>query len=141
MNFGEMNYLAIPAAAIAGWLVGAVWYMALSRPWMAAQGWGSKEDLPKRTGFSAAAPFLVSIVALFVMAYVLAGAIGHLGPGQATIRNGVISGAIIWAGFVATTVSVNYAFAGRKASLTLIDAGHWLAVLLVQGLVLGAFGA
>ncbi|MBZ8134940.1 DUF1761 domain-containing protein [Afifella sp. IM 167] len=141
MNFGAMNYLAIPAAAVAGWLVGAVWYMALARPWMAAQGWGSKEEMPKRQGLAAAAPFLISFLALLVMAFVLAGAIGHLGPGQATMKNGVISGAILWAGFIATTVTVNYAFAGKKAALTLIDAGHWLAVLLVQGFVLGALGA
>ena len=35
---------------------------------------------------------------------------------------------------------VNHGFQGAKASLTLIDSGHWLGVLLVQGLVIELFG-
>jgi hypothetical protein len=31
MSFSGVNYLAILVAAIAGWLVGAGWYMALSK--------------------------------------------------------------------------------------------------------------
>lgn len=57
-----------------------------------------------------------------------------------TLANGLISGAFLWAGFVLTTVAVNYAFQGVKRMLTIIDAGHWLGVLLVQGAVIGAFG-
>ena len=34
----------------------------------------------------------------------------------------------------------NYAFQGRKPMLTVIDGGYWLAVLLVIGAILGAFG-
>ena len=33
-----MNYLAIVIAAVAAWLVGAGWYMALGKTWMAALG-------------------------------------------------------------------------------------------------------
>ena len=136
-----MNYLAILIAAIVGWLAGAGWYMALSKPWMAAQGWQRKEDTPRMEGFASAAPFIISFVAELIMAWILAGAIGHLGPGQATIRNGIISGAILWFGFVATTITVNNAFSGRKPMLTIIDAGHWLLVLVLMGAVIGAFGS
>ena len=37
-------------------------------------------------------------------------------------------------------MTVNNAFTGRKAMLTVIDGGHWLAVLLVQGAIIGAMG-
>ena len=33
-----MTYLAIFLAAIGGFAVGAVWYMSLAKPWMAAVG-------------------------------------------------------------------------------------------------------
>lgn len=56
------------------------------------------------------------------------------------MRNGVISGAFCWLGFVATTITVNYAFAMRKAMLTVIDSGHWLAELIVMGAIIGAMG-
>ena len=38
MTFAGINYLAILIAAIVGWLAGAVWYMALGKAWVAAQG-------------------------------------------------------------------------------------------------------
>ena len=83
-------------------------------------------------------PFVLAFVANLAMAWVLAGLIGHLG--QVTIRSGVISGAFVWLGFVVTTIAVNYAFGGRTWRLFAIDAGHWLAVLVVQGAIIGAFG-
>jgi hypothetical protein len=39
-----------------------------------------------------------------------------------------------------TTIGVNHAFSGASPKLTLIDGGHWLAVLVVMGAVIGAFG-
>jgi len=63
---------------------------------------------------------------------------GHLGP--VTVRSGIISGALIWLGFVITTIAVNNAFQRRKPMLTVIDGGHWLLALVVQGAVLGWLG-
>jgi hypothetical protein len=74
------------------------------------------------------------------MAWMLAGVVGHLGPGQVTVKNAVLSGAFIWFGFVLTTVAVNYAFAGRKPLLTVIDTAHWLGALLLIGAIIGLFG-
>ena len=85
-------------------------------------------------------PFVLAFVGDLIMAWVLAGVLGHLGPGQVTLRNGVISGAFLWFGFVLTTMMVNNAYAGRKYTLTAIDAGHWLAVLVVMGGIIGGAG-
>ena len=38
MTFAGVNYLAIVIAAVAAWLAGAGWYMALGKTWMAALG-------------------------------------------------------------------------------------------------------
>jgi len=132
MVFAGINYLAVIIAAIAGFAVGMGWYMMLGNAWMAALG-KTKEELKPRP-----APFIITAVALLVMAYVLAGMIGHMGA--VTLWSGVISGTFVWAGFVATTIAINYAFQGAKSKLWLIDAGHFLAVLLVMGAVIGAFG-
>ncbi len=136
MAFAGMNYWAILAAAVAGFLFGGAWYGILSKQWMAAID-KTMEDIQK-TGMLV--PMLISGVCLLVMAWVLAGIMGHLGPGQITVRNGVISGAFCWLGFVATTIATNHAYQGAKRSLTLIDAGHWLGVLIVQGAVIGWLG-
>ena len=132
MQFSGIDYIAVLAAAAAGFATGAVWYTVLGKAWLAALG-KTREELG-----SSPAPFVVAIVADIVMAWMLAGILGHLG--EATIRSGVISAFFLWLGFVITTMAVNHAFGGARRMLTLIDGGHWLAVLLVMGLVLGAFG-
>lgn len=137
MHFAGMNYWAVIAATVAAFVFGAVWYGSLAKPWMAAVG--KTEQEIKASGQT---PLLygIALVALFVMAWVLAGLIGHLGPGQVTVRNGVISGVLAWIGFVATTLVVNHGFQGARRMLTVIDAGHWLGVLLIQGAIIGAMG-
>lgn len=136
MNFAGMNILAIVIAAAAGFAFGAVYYMSLSTQWLAAVG-RTKEDI---AGKRSVTPFITSIAALLVMAWVLAGTVGHLGPGQVTLKNGIISGLFVWLGFVATTIAVNNAFGGRKPMLSVIDGIHWLGVLVIQGAIIGALG-
>jgi len=144
MSFAGMNYLAIVLAAIAGWLTGAVWYGLLAKHWVAAQGTTMEEFKQKQAAMKgdpkAFLPFVLAFVADLIMAWMLAGVLGHLGAGQVTLRNGVISGLFLWFGFVLTTMMVNNAFSGRKYTLTAIDAGHWLAVLVVMGAIVGGMG-
>ena len=64
---------------------------------------------------------------------------GHLS--DITVRGGMISALFVWLGFVLTTIGTNQAFQGDKPVVTAIDAGHWLAVLVVMGAIIGAFGA
>jgi len=132
-----INYLAVSIATLAGFGLGAVWYMTLGKAWMAAMG-KTEADLAPTSGMAKLMPFIISLVALFVMAWMLAGLMGHLG--QVSVRGGVMTGLFVWLGFVITAMGVNHAFSGAKPMLTLIDSGHWLAVLLIQGAVIGAFG-
>jgi Protein of unknown function (DUF1761) len=138
MAFAGINYLAVLIAAVAGFAFGAAYYMTLSRPWLAAIG-KTKEELAA-AGKGSPVPFIVSIVALAIMAWTLAGIMGHLGAGQVTPKNGIISALFVWLGFVITTQSVNYAFGQRKPMLTVIDGIHWLGVLVIQGAIIGAMG-
>jgi Protein of unknown function (DUF1761) len=141
MTFAGVNYLAILIAAVVAWLAGAVWYMSLGKTWTAALGTTPEKMHEMRGQPGAYLPFIYCFVAEVVMAWVLAGLVGHLGPGQVTLRNGVISGAFCWAGFVLTTLLVNNSFAHRDARLLLIDGGHWLVVLLLMGAIIGVMGA
>src|SRR3954463_15705953 len=137
-NMPMINYLAVLAAAVAGWLIGAVWYGDLGKAWMAALGWTAADMTgPDGKRRMPVGPMVLAFLAQLVMALMLAGIVGHLGgPSAAT---GVISGALVWLGFVITTGAVNNAFQRKKPMLTVIDGGHWLAVLLAQGIILGSF--
>jgi hypothetical protein len=138
MAFAGINYLAVLIAAVAGWLAGAAWYMLLAKPWMAATGMTKDQVEESRKGPGAFLPFVYAFLANVVIAWVLAGLVGHLGP--VTLRSGVISGLFCWAGFVFTTMLVNNRFAMRSPRLLVIDGGYWLVVLALSGAIIGALG-
>ncbi len=140
MSFGNLNYWPILIAAVASFAFGAVWYTMLSRQWLAARG-RTAAEVQGETGRSPV-PFIISFVALLIMASMLSGILSHLARGgtEMSVRSGLISGFFLWLGFVITTMAVNHAFHGERRSLTLIDGGHWLGVLLIQGAILGWWG-
>jgi hypothetical protein len=138
MAFAGINYLAVILAAAAAFVFGGIWYRVLADPWMTAVG-KTEQDI-KASATPMALLLSMTFIAQLVMAWVLAGVIGHLGPGQVTLRNGLISGGFVWLGFVATTMVVNHGFQGAKRTLTVIDGGHWLGVLLIQGAIIGWMG-
>ena len=136
MTFAGVNYLAVVIAAVVAFGIGAGWYMSLGKIWVEAQGLTPEKMQSNKSKL----PFIYTFVALLVMAWVLAGLMAHLGPGQVTLVNGVISGAFCWLGFVITALAVNLSFAMRDMRLLWIDGGHWLIVLAVMGAIIGAMG-
>jgi hypothetical protein len=140
MTFAGLNYIAIVIAAIVAWVAGAAWYMSLGKIWTAAQGFTPEQLHADRNKPGAYLPFIYVFVAELVMAWVLAGLMAHLGAGQVTLANGVVSGAFCWLGFVITTLVTAYTFGKRDVRLIFIDGGHWLLVLLLMGAIIGAMG-
>jgi Protein of unknown function (DUF1761) len=138
MSFAGINFLAVLIAAVVAWLVSAGWYMSLGKIYQAAQGKTPdqcKVDMQKPGAFL---PFIYAFIGNLVIAWMLAGVLGHLG--QVTLKNGVITGAFLWFGFILTTMVVNFCFSGRDKRLLLIDLGNWLIVMVVMGAVIGAMG-
>lgn len=125
----NLNLLAVGGGAVAGFIFGAGWYTVLGKPWMAAAG------LDPETTKPGAGPMITAAIAQLVIAVVMAGVMFH--ADGLSLGGGLTCAALIWAGFVATTMTVNHRFQGKPWSLTIIDGGHWLGVLLVQGAVIG----
>jgi hypothetical protein len=117
MSWSGVSYLASVLAAVGSLLFGA----------------GAR-------GGASATPYVIAFIALLIMALFLAGLLGHLGAGQVKAWNGIVAGAAVWGGFVVTSLVVNHTFQNAKKMLTVIDAGHWLGVLLIQGAVIGWMG-
>jgi hypothetical protein len=139
MTFSGVNYLAIVIAAVAAWLAGAAWYMAFGKTWMAALGMTPEKMEAAKRAPGAYLPFSYAFVAELVMAWTLAGLLGHIGP--LSLRNGIISAGFCWLGFVMAVMVVNNSFAKRDWRLLWIDGGHWLLVLLLMGAIIGGIGA
>jgi hypothetical protein len=139
MELAGANLLAVVIAAVASFMFGWLWYGVLfSDAWLLACG-KTREEMhaegPSPT------PFIISFIGLMVMASVLAGVLGHVAGAAMTAGSGLVTGVFMWLGFVITTMTVNNAFRGEKPALTVIDGGHWLGVLVLQGLIIGWMGA
>ena len=127
-----VNYLAVVVAAAVSFFLSWGWYALFGNVAMKAPG-ETKEDMKPSP-----MPFVVAGVAYLLMAWLLAGLMGHLA--NVTVRGGIITAFFVWAGFVLTTTTVNQVFKRAPFPALLIDLGNWLAVLVVMGAVIGAFG-
>src|ERR1039457_7493493 len=105
MTFAGINYLAVLVAGAIGFAFGGVWYRLLAEPWKAAHGFSSEQIRAHHGTVMAPWPLVIALAADLIMAWMLPHVIGHLG--DVTIKNGVISAAFIWFGFVVTPLGVN----------------------------------
>jgi hypothetical protein len=138
MSWGGVNFLSVIIAAIASMALGAVWYGALAKPWMAAAGL-TMDDIKGNTGKpKSSAAYPVAMLSKLVMAFCFARLLALVDA--VSVSNGIALALFLWIGFVITSLSVGHRFQLRPWSLTLIDGGYWLAVLLVMGIVIGWIG-
>lgn len=129
-----VNWLAVILATVASMALGFVWYMVLSKQWLAASGRTAEDIDPKDF-----MPYVWSVIVQFIMAYFLA-LLTPVLAGEVNVGSGMLIGAHMWVGFVITSMILNHRYQGRPWSLTVIDGGYLLGVLLVQGVVIGLFG-
>lgn len=133
------SLVTILAATIASWIFGAIYYGTLSKPWMAAAGL-SEKDVLGENGKPNPRPYIVSILCEFVMAYMLAVLLLHTSDNGFSLGTALFSAFLLWFGFIATTQLVNHQYSIRPFSLTIIDSGHWLGVMLIQAAVMALMG-
>lgn len=135
MSHFAVNWLAVVLATVASFAFGAGWYMVLAKQWLAAIG--KKPGDINQADFT---PYLFSVVCLAVMAYFVT-LLTPLVMGEVTVVNGLLLGAHMWLGFVITAMIINHRYEGAPWSRTIIDGGYLLAVLLIDGAVVGLFGS
>ena len=131
MGFGDINFIAILAAAFAGMVSGAVWYGIFAKPWMRAVGYES-EPQPNPS------IYIVAAIAQLVIAYMLWVLFSHF-P-SVDLWDGVFAAFFLWLGFCLAPMAVNHRFQSKGWDLTLIDGGYWLVVFVLQGAIIGWLG-
>lgn len=132
------NLWPILVATMASFAFGALYYGLLAKPWMAAAG--LTVERIKAAGSATYASYAISFAAEFWIACILAGAIILAPPEAGPWTMAIGSAVVIWIGFVLPTILVNNRYGMRPFRLTVIDAGHWLGVFLVQVIVMQAWG-
>ncbi len=131
-----MEYLNVVAAGAGAYVFAAVWYIAMSKPWMIAAG--IPVDASGRPiGNGSAMPFVVGVVAQIVVA----GMMRHIfaTSGIVLIGGGAVAGAGIGAFIIAPWVAMNYSFAMRKPALSVIDGVNSVVGCTIMGMILNAF--
>ena len=128
-----MGFVSVIAAAIAAYVFGAVWYMAMAKPWMAASGVEVGED-GRPANSKNPMPYIVSIICLIIVAGMMRHVFALSGitePGKGLIA-GLGAGLFLAVPWLAT----NYTFAGRPRALILLDGIYATGGSAIIGLVL-----
>ena len=129
-----VSLVATLAAAIAGFVLGALWYGPLfGKPWMAAVGI-SRDQL--MAGFNPAKTYGITFVLGFIAAWVFGLFVGEH-PG---FRFSVAAGASIGVCWVATSLTTNYLFERRSVRLILINGGYHAVRFTLTGIAFALLG-
>lgn len=122
--FTDINLYAVIACVISSFLLGGIWYNLLFMKFY-------KDECEHP-----AHPKLVFLTAFILWAFTAVAFAKLAGPApelSAAINLALLTGI----GFVATSFGVNYAFAGRRLSIFLIDAGYHILQFVLYGVILG----
>lgn len=131
-----MGVIAVLVAAVAGFAMGAVWYMSLAKPWMKAVGIQMDEN-GKPQGNGSKLPFVISGIAMILVAGMMRHMFAMAGIDGA--GKGLVAGLGIGLFFITPWIAMNYAYAMRPRNLTLLDGGYAVLGPGIIGLVLGLF--
>jgi len=124
-----MGILAVIAAAIGAYAFGAIWYMVMAKPWMAAAG--LTEETHRK---SDPVPYIVS----FLCCILVAGMMRHIffTSNVTSVSGGLLSGFGLGL-FIATPwLATNYTFAQRPRRLILIDGVYATIGCTIMGVIL-----
>ena len=131
-----MGMLSVLIAAAASFAFGAVWYISLSKPWMAAADVACDDD-GKPTENGGVLPFIIGGVCMILVA----GMMRHIFAmaGIDGFGKGLVAGLGVGLFFITPWVAMNYAYSMRPKNLTLIDGGYSIIGPAIIGAVLGLF--
>ena len=131
MDISSINWLATVGAALAGFVLGGIWYGPLfGRAWQAHTGL-TDEDLSSR-----GSPAVIMPTA-FVLALVQATVLALLLPASAGVVQASMYALVIGVAFVATALGINYLFSRRSMALFAIDAGYNVLQFTLMGAIIG----
>lgn len=130
--FSSINWLAVITCTLLSMVSGSLWYnpKTFFPIWWKVVSNGRKQPGMENMGTTWALTILSSLVQAAFMAVIIAGV------NSTTIRSGMTTGFLLWAGLVAPTNLVNKLFAGHGLRIWAIEVGNHLVNMLIFGSVL-----
>ena len=130
----KTNYAAVFIAALAYWLLGAVWYGVLfSKPWMALENM----TMEQAKSMNPVLPYIITFVLNLLIAYALAQIC--IWRNANTIGRGASVGVLLWIGFIGPITYTTYMYEMRPKELFAINQFYPLAGLVLMGAIIGAW--
>ena len=133
-----INVIGVLIAAIASFVVGMIWYSPalFGKQWMKLMGMKESDmkNAKKEMGGMMVMTLILSAVTAFVLAHVLKY------TGAATYMDAVFVAFIMWLGFYATSLYLGVMYEKKSMEWWFINAGHYLAGLIVMAIVLVVMG-
>jgi len=130
----DFNWIAVVAAALAGFLVGGIWYGPLfSKAWVAEVGLTDEQLAASNKPLIFGTTFVLNLFSAYILAHVLRT------YGDPPLSLSVMIAAGIALGFIVPAIAVNYLFSLKSLKLFLIDGGYWLVAYSLMGAIFGAF--
>lgn len=130
----DLNWVAIILAALAGFLIGGIWYGPLfGKTWQVEAGLSDERIKGSNMVMIFGLTFLLNFFSSFILAHVLR---TYGDPGMSLSI--MIAGGLAL-GFIVPAIGVNYLFSRKSRTLFGIDGGYWLLIYCVMGAIFGAF--
>jgi hypothetical protein len=130
----KTNYAAVVVAAIAYWMLGAVWYGVLfSKPWMELE----HMSMEQAKSMNPVLPYVITLLLNLVIAYVVAQIC--VWRNANTVGRGAAVGVLLWVGVVGPITFTTYMYEMRPHLLFAINEFYPLAGLVLMGSILGAW--
>lgn len=128
------NYPAVFVAAIAYWILGAVWYAVLfSKPWMALEHMTEEQA----RAMNPVLPYVITLALNILIAYSIAQIC--IWRNANTVGRGASVGVLLWIGFVGPISYTTYMYELRPVQLFAINQFYPLFGLVLMGSILGAW--
>ena len=130
----KTNYLAVFVAAIAYWLLGAIWYgVVFGEAWMALEHMTAEQA----RSMNPVLPYVITLVLNVLIAYALAQIC--IWRNADTLGRGASVGVLLWIGFVGPVTFTTYMYEMRPKELYAINQFFPLAGFVLMGAILGGW--
>lgn len=134
----QINFLAVFVTAVAGFLIGWLWYspVLFAKPWMAELK--ITEQMMKEAAQKGMAGFMIksfvyTLVSTFALTILL------MSRGYPNVIKGVVIGAFVGLLLVGTRMLNGAVWEEKSAKLMAIVVGHEVVLFSAQGAILGAW--
>jgi hypothetical protein len=129
----RVNWTAIAVAAVADWLLGAVWFTVFAAQWRAGLRM-TPEELQTYMSNPNFWPFLIALLCSAAMAYVIARMVA-IAPSHGLFRG--ISAGILVGSATAAAMITEMAFEYRTGPFIMISAFYPLLGCILMGIIIG----